>query len=366
MKALSFGKNKLDMTRRKIVYLFGAGATHAVVKSLNPDLGLLTFNVQEEIESNSTSRGINNTIWNELVTQGNDVEHLISVLESQHNYTASEKLRQYYRDAIVKLTLKIPTNPIPINLYSILIDFHQIPKLDEELLSLITLNYEDILERSIKTHFGYDVDYVVKTANRQAQRNPIKVYKLHGSFSWFNSRPIKIRKMTAIKSKDTLWIPPGVEKRKDNYPFNLLWGKVIEDLLNCDTLRVIGCSLSRNDWGLIPVLYTVQRFNQSGKKIDIEIIDYPETADTIKHTYKYLRTKGLTDLPDVISFYRRQFSDSSPEISVMREIEAKFADKDKINPFQEWLDAKADYLISKKIDINTKKDFLRNFYYKVT
>lgn len=354
------------MAKKKLVYLFGAGATHAVIKALNPDLGLLTVNVQEEIEANYSSKGINSTVWNELVTQGNDVEHLISVLESQYNYTASEKLRRFYRDAIVTLSEKIPANPLPTNLYSVLIDLHHVSGLEEELLSCITLNYEDILERTIKAHFGYDVDYVVKTGNKQARKKPIKVYKLHGSFNWFNSRPIIIRKMSAINSKDTLWIPPGVEKRKENYPFNLLWGKVIEDLLNCDILRVIGCSLSRNDWGLIPVLYTIQKFNQNRRNVEIEIIDYPDNAKTIKNTYKYLRINGFLDLPAVLSYYKKQFPETSPESEIISEIESKFADKSKINPFQEWLDAKADFMINNGIDIKTRRNFLYNLYYKAT
>lgn len=356
------------MAKKKVVYLFGAGATHAVVKALNPDLGLLTNDIQEKIEAKYSGiiKGVNNTIWNELVTQGIDVEHLISVLESQHNYSASEKLRKYYREAIVTISEEIPQNPLPANLYSVLIDLHNITGLDEKYLSFISLNYEDVFERTIKAHFKYDVDYVIKTGNKISQKTLIKVYKLHGSFNWFNSRPISIRKMTAIKSKDTLWIPPGVEKRKENYPFNLLWGKVIEDLLNCDVLRIVGCSLSRNDWGLIPILYTVQRFNQNGKRVEIEIIDYPITAKTIKDTYKYLRTKSLIDLPEILSYYKKQFPETSPEPEIVREIETKFSDKDKINPFQEWLDAKADYLINQDIDITTDRNFLYNLYYKAT
>ena len=351
------------MTKKKVVYLFGSGATQAVVKAINPDLGLLTIDIQEEIETNYSSRGINNTIWNELITKGNDVEHLISVLESQHNYSASEKLRKYYRDAIVNLSEKIPTNPLPDNLYSILIDLHHIDGLDEELLSFITLNYEDILERTISSHFDYSIDYIIETINKKPKKSStIKVFKLHGSFNWSNSRPISVRKMTALKSKDTLWIPPGVEKRKENYPFNLLWGKAIEDLLNCDMLRIVGCSLSRNDWGLIPVLYTVQRFNENGRGIEIEIIDYPDTTKTIKSTYKYLRTKGLLEIPDILAFYKNQFHPTSPESLILSEIEKKFSDKDKINPFQEWLDAKADYLINQKIDIKTDHNYLYNLF----
>ena len=67
--------------------------------------------------------------------------------------------------------------------------------------------------------------------------------------------------MNSISSSNTLWIPPGVDKKRENYPFNYLWGQAVENLLECDVLRVIGCSLSRNDWGMIPILYTIQRFN---------------------------------------------------------------------------------------------------------
>lgn len=355
------------MDKKKVVYLLGSGATHAVVKSLNPDLGLLTADIKYEIETKYSSRGISNIIWNELISENTDVEHLISVLESQHNYIASEKLRRFYRNAIVNLTKKLPWNPLPPNLYSSLIDLHCISEFNEEISSFITLNYENILEKTIKGQFKLDVDYIVNTVarNKRISKKSIKIYKLHGSFNWFNSRPILIKEMSAISPKDALWIPPGVEKRKENYPFNFLWGKVVEDLLHCDVLRIIGCSLSRNDWGLIPVLYTIQRFNQNNKKVEIEIIDYPDTIKTIKNTYKYLRTKGLIELPDVISFYKKQFKSAS-EAELISEIENRFADKNKVSPFYEWLDAKADRMLSQGIEIRTKRNFLYDLYHQTT
>jgi hypothetical protein len=67
-----------------------------------------------------------------------------------------------------------------------------------------------------------------------------------------------------------LWIPPSIEKVKDRYPFNLLWGKAFELLLNCDVLRIVGCNLSQNDWGLISLLFNTQL--EPGGVYEIELI----------------------------------------------------------------------------------------------
>ena len=81
-----------------------------------------------------------------------------------------------------------------------------------------------------------------------------------------NRRPIRVKSMTSLNKKDNaLWIPPGVDKRTEYYPFNLLWGKAKEFLMNCDILRIVGCSLNRNDWALIPILYIIQKFNDNRK-----------------------------------------------------------------------------------------------------
>lgn len=350
------------MTKKKIVYLFGAGATQAVVKSVDSTKSLLSPDIQEEIQKYS-SRGIDEIVWNELISTDRDVEHLISVLDTQNNYSISEKVRGYYHNAIVKLSKDLSKDP-PINLYSALVDYHNIKGLPERLEALITLNYEDILEQSIVKHFGYDINYIIKTSKVQKKKKTaIKIYKLHGSFNWYNSRPIALKKMTSLRHKDTLWIPPGVDKRKDNYPFNLLWGKVIEDILHCDVLRVIGCSLSRNDWGLIPILYTVQKFNRHKKPIQIEVIDFPKTATAIKRNYRYLEVKSISELPEVIGYFEHQLLSSSKDV-MRKEIEALLNDTTRTNPMKEWLEAKAEFLETSGVDLSTDKNYLKKLYYK--
>ena len=348
---------------KKVVYLFGAGSTQAVLKAISPEKGLLTPDIQEVIKQYSP-RGLDKRIWNELITIG-DIEHLISVLESQHNYSASEHVKKYYQKAIMELSRNFSTNPPKNNLYSVLIDLHlNVDGLEEELVSFMTLNYEDILERTIKVHFKREIDYIITTVKHKSNgKEPIRVFKLHGSFNWFNSRPIQIRKMTSIASGNTLWIPPGVEKRKENYPFNLLWGKAFEELMKCDVLRIVGCSLSRNDWGLIPILYTVQTFNETDNKIEIEIVDYPETALTIENTYKYLKVKNITQFPEFLPFYKKQFN-GIDDSEIIKEVENKFKEKEKTNPLLEWLDAKIDYLVNIPVDITTAQNLVHSFYYK--
>ena len=355
------------MTKKRIVYLFGAGATQAVIKDIDPEKSLMTEDIQELISSNYSKKGIDSAIWNELITKGNDIEHLISVLESHYNYSTSDKIRKYYWQALVKLIKDLSKSP-PENLYTVLCDLHKnVESLQEELVCFITLNYEDLLEQSLKKHLKYDIDYAIDTPSNRSKGNKARILKLHGSFNWINTRPIQIKSMTAIQHKETLWIPPGVEKRKDNYPFNLLWGEALECLMECDILRIVGCSLSRNDWGLIPILYTVQRFSDKEQKVQIEIIDFVETGKNIKKNYRYLDVKQINEIQEIIAYYRRQLPKSSDEERDM-EIITQFSDKDKMNPFKTWLDAKIDQIVKEDNEKGTDSikaaEYVRNFYYK--
>jgi hypothetical protein len=343
---------------KKVIYLLGSGASHAVVKNIDQEKGLLTKDVLDVIEKRFLGR-FNKEIRSELTADGNDVEHLISYLEYKYDYSNLNKLRNYYQKAIVELATAFSTQT-PGNLYSVLLDMHSIQGIDEELMCFMTLNYEDILEKTILNHHGYGIDYVFNPINKTNRKDKIKVFKLHGSFNWLNNRPIKISRKSAVNADKTLWIPPGVDKKKENYPFNILWGNAVEQLMDCDVLRVIGCSLSQNDWGLIPILYDIKKFNND-KKLDIEIIDFYETSQKIKQTYKYLEVIGLDENPDVTSFISNTFLGGKID---EKEIQDYLNNHDKLNPMSTWLEAKLEALINKAVDIGTPKDIAYKFYYK--
>jgi hypothetical protein len=348
---------------KKIIYLFGAGATQAVIKSFDPSRSLMTQDIVNEIQCLCKhNKPFEDKIWNELISI-KDIEHFISVLESQQYVGESNMIRKFYMKALINLVDPISKALSYKNLYSVLIDLHKNVKgLDEELLCLITLNYEDLLEQTIKKYHDYSVDYSLFL---NCNKNPsINVLKLHGSFNWENARPVKIKTMSLRNSKKALWVPPGVDKRKENYPFNLLWGKALEYLMKCDVLRIIGCSLSRNDWSLIPILYTIQKFRTTGSPLEIEIINYPSTYESIKDNYGYLSIKSILEIPEFIGYFKKQLNKSNPS-ALIKEIKAKYESKDKSNPFYDWLDSKIDYLVSQKLDISTDKNIVNNFYYKI-
>jgi len=345
---------------KKIIYLFGAGASHAVVNDCNPTKGLMTSDIQTVIQNKYQNKyNFDNEVWNALIMENNDVEHLISYLEFKYDYASSNLVRKYYREAIIRLSNGFAGNPPKSNLYSVIMDMHlniETLKSEEDLQCFISLNYEDILEKTIIKYYNRNINY---NFNRNTE-NPtdIKVYKLHGSFNWSNDRPVSIAgRMTDVKSEKALWIPPGVDKKKENYPFNLLWGDAVEQLLNnCDILRVVGCSLNRNDWGLIPILYDIQKFNSHGKNLLIEIIDFKRTSDKIKENYKYLKVIGLDENAEIINYMNSVYG-----INDQTEIDS-YLDSE-INPMKFWIEAKLNALYS-NTSIKHKKGIAYKFYNK--
>ena len=156
----------VSVTKKKVAYLLGAGATHAVLHDLSPTRGLLTSHIQDYLAAlPSVERLTDETIWNELLQQQADIEHLISLLESQYDSRTTEQLRKLYRSAILELAKDISQVPPSKNLYSVLFSLHD--KLDDQigeaLACFITLNYEDILERTVQTVFNRPIDYLIST-----------------------------------------------------------------------------------------------------------------------------------------------------------------------------------------------------------
>ena len=74
-------------------------------------------------------------------------------------------------------------------------------------------------------------------------------------------------------------------EERTEYPFNILWGKA-QELLDCDILRIIGCSLNRNDWHLVSLLYITQKLNTNKKEFIIELINSRDGCKRIKRNYK--------------------------------------------------------------------------------
>ncbi len=357
------------MAEKKIIYLFGSGATHAVINSIDPTKQLLTADIRQKIgEREQQLKGIEikTEIWNELMDPAVDIEHLISILETNHHYSSSQKIRGLYHQAIVDLSneaiTKIHERINTPNLYSILFDLHNVKDLQEKVIGVFTLNYENFLEQTLKKHLGISVNYLVGKKSKRNTNREIPVLKLHGSFNWKNTTPVSFGEMDKIREADALWIPPGVDKKKESYPFNFLWGKAFEFLLDCNILRVIGCSLSRNDWGLIPMIYTAMRLSGNNPKFEVEIIDFLDKGSKIQTDYPYLNIKTIIEIKEFKKYlddsYRLPKSSSVPDY--VRDDISSDASK-RVNIFALWLKAKRFDLQRAGKNVRTAKQYFPDF-----
>jgi hypothetical protein len=149
--------------------------------------------------------------------------------------------------------------------------------------------------------------------------------------------PIKILGEIEESKEEILWVPPGVQKGFTCYPFNIIWGRAAE-LLDCDVLRVIGSSLSQNDWEILSLLFRTQLMHKSGG-YDIELIIHEKPTNQIMDNYSFL--SKTVSFPGI-----RECSDASD-----------LWGKPDFNPFKFWLQCRGRELIKNGINIDSLKHF---------
>ncbi len=357
---------------QKVVYLLGAGATQAEVNLKDNTILILMDNIREGILKKIVKNKIKglSEVKNELAREGTDVEHLITLYESTGIYkhdVISKKLKELFMQEIQEKIKKLGSDYTP-RLLPALIDMYEISALDEELLGIITLNYEDLLERAMQRVKG-SVDYSIKIENNHSYfkivRQTAPLLKLHGSFNWKNEFPVALVDEYKIKHpEDVLWIPPGVEKKREKYPFNILWGRARE-ILDCDILRIIGCSLSRNDWQLISLLYITQQLTTNKKEYIIELIDYSDVGREISQNYPYLSFRIISDIIEVRNYLIKSFATAPKgEDKLSLAIEELLTNR-RNNVFDIWLKAKGSDLKEQNRDITTPTKIFENYINEV-
>jgi hypothetical protein len=134
-------------------------------------------------------------------------------------------------------------------------------------------------------------------------------------------------------------------------------------MLDCDILRVVGCSLNRNDWQLISLLYATQRLNSQEKEYTIELINYHNTAEKIKKRYSYLRFHTILDIEEVREYifnsFHRYASGKRLSTSMVDYVSTQ---NSTINILDTWLKAKGDNLLNiQNIKIDTPKNYFKEY-----
>jgi hypothetical protein len=274
----------------------------ALLQNIEPDLvkertGLLIKNVSSRvIEVARRDEEYLKDVEMVSGTKGSlNIELLISLIESSKIYGWEKKtqlLKKLVRDDIEAILTKSRTGRF--YLHKGLLEFHKenLIQKSEKLIGLISLNYDDILDQAFKEFYG-DANYCFSLDADALSSRDIPLLKLHGSFNWSKK---KIRGRT----RTIEIIPLGASKNYLHAPYNFIWNRALEVLIECDTLRVIGCSMSANDVHLIDLFFKAHLERE--KPFEIEIISSDATADAIKKDYGFFpKIKKLTELePELV------------------------------------------------------------------
>ena len=299
----------LNNKKKQIVYLIGAGASHGSVKSVGSSRGILMkdlsdplhASVRELVVKKRKKYGQLINLVNDIIDREMDIEHVITLLDESasavHRQFAND-LRQIFAKVLKKRlkAIKHDLGDNRYNLYSALLDMYLVEECPEQLRGILSINYDEYVEAAVKAVYGQPVDFGIAQNYEQKSATCLRLLKLHGSFNWQDTWPIKItNRETAIP----LWIPPGIQKAKNRYPFNVLWG-LAREMLDCDILRIIGCRLSDNDWDLISLLFATRHTNAHNEKpYVVEVIDSPTHALNLKNLYPYLDIRSLLEIDNL-------------------------------------------------------------------
>ena len=265
------------------------------------DLGLpLATAVGDLIRSKPRKYGTLRKLANNFIHDKADFEHIITFLDESPSITHrqfAEELRNIFAKVLKKRFREIERDigKQRFGLYSALLDMYLIDGCPEALHGILSINYDEYIEEAARLVYGKGVDYGLSACDTENPDRSLLLLKLHGSFNWKDIWPIEVRRKASTNS---LWIPPGIQKGKNRYPFNMLWGRA-RDLLDCDVLRVIGCRLSGNDWDLISLLFSTRNTHGgNASPYVIEIIDSPLRAFQLKEEYPYLEMRSIFELQD--------------------------------------------------------------------
>jgi hypothetical protein len=340
-------KRKTTSQTKQIVYLIGSGATQAEADYRGGEkVDLLMKGLSQRIlQRANTDRT--------LKLQEPDIEKLISLLTATgiaDYIKEAAVLREAYYEEILENLSKAGILQKP-DLAIGLFEMHNnvLFKQFERLSGVISLNHDNLFQvASRKVHgcinlgFNFEQTYFKWGRPEKVPR----VIQLHGSFNWLNALPIKVVELASQNryDQDMLWIPPSILKELKDYPYNKLTGLAYELLLKrCDILRIIGCSLSQNDWNIISLLFNAQykQFFHNKLCFKIQLIMPPEAGEEVAKEMSYFKNlfpiQYLTD--GNFADYKKDKSDRSSEMS---------------NPFKYWIKAKVNYHINKKeLDLKT-------------
>jgi hypothetical protein len=321
-----------EAKQKRIVYLFGAGATHAELQNIDPDLtsknrGLLVSQLSSRVieRARRDPQYLTEDVAMVSGAKGSlNIELLISLIESSKiprwEYKTNT-LKNLVREDIEGILSPLTTNRFYLHRALLELHKHQTTRRKEMLTGLISLNYDDVLDTAYRQYYG--TPRYCFSLHEPLQKDDVPLLKLHGSFNW---KKVRIRG----RNRNIEIIPLGSTKNYIHPPYGCIWNQALQTLIDCDTLRVIGCSLSPNDVHLIDLLFKAHL--ERGTMFDIEIIATEKVGEEIRWNYGFF-----------------------PALRTLTEIEGTLiAEPGPENPFKTWLKFKSLKLLGTKKAAGTK------------
>ncbi len=280
---------------KKVVYLFGAGATHAEIqyffersdeKFVVDRSGLRNQDIAKRIFNNDEIRSLQEELGYDF-SKTTDIEQLITLLDSNNNNTKglAKCLRKlYFQD------IKLKTKDISPFLFSSLFEINDFR--GESISAFLSLNYDLVFDKAYQEFVDSGTEskgfnYGAELSDQLLPRKSVPFLKLHGSLGWeFDRGKLSINRDNGVPS---IVIPPGINKNYFNYPYTKIWGAAHEVLLSCDILRIIGCSLSSNDLGLLSLLSQTQ----INKRFRLQILNEKTTEELQKALPFLINVEGF-------------------------------------------------------------------------
>ncbi|MDE2744711.1 MAG: SIR2 family protein [Chloroflexota bacterium] len=333
------------------------------MRDLNPPL---KARVQQLLDLEYADHDTLKQLVNTIIDDDTDYEHVITFLDNApsliHRQFA-DNLRQIFEEVLRQRLLEVrqDLDRNPIDLYTALFDFHKVENNREHLKGILTTNYDSYVEEALQAaHFesvymGFDLGLPNPTPSQES----ITVLKLHGSFDWQDTWPIEVG-----SGEPPLWIPPGIQKDKQRYPFNAIWA-IAREVLACDILRIIGCRLDGNDWDLISLLFSTIHVQSSYRPYQVEIIDSPQNAKVMAETLPYLQPHSMLEIDEIGRQLVSEWGGGAPQdfSTLNSEKQAQLITHagSSHNWFEVWLRQKAELLYSDLGSLDTTAGAIRAF-----
>lgn len=361
-----------DVEQKEVVYLFGAGASHACAAWVDSPHGILMRDLIDPLLEELTPIAQDTyredprleALVNTVIDNTADIEQIITFL-AQSPSASHHKLADKLRHAFVRVLksrlaeIEAHNGKPPIQLYQALIDLYDIGGFKETLKGVLTLNYDMYIEEAIRS-VGRDVDFGIVTDDVPTTSATYRLIKLHGSLDWKHAWPIALHET----GEAPFWIPPGIQKLKDQYPFNALWGSARE-LLDCDVLRIVGCNLSPNDWDLIALLFATRHTHDKRTvPYQVEVIDSPTSTARLRNAFPYLDIHSIFEAGaagkrfffEITGDADRSYASLSR--AEQEEVELRLGSQ---NWFKVWLQHMAEGLLEEKGSVATPSGHVERF-----